>query len=436
MPSWPLKILISTLVALAAIFVLVLVQESPQWVFHAFGQKSKFPILQFIGVSMGGVLIAIQATLSYSRAKAMEDTAKAHLEANSNFERGQQQERFKNAIEHLGHKMESVRLGGAYELFHIAQEFKHLRKAAFDILCAHIRSTTKKDEYRKKYSERPSEEIQSLLTLLFVNDHNIFEGERIDLSNCWLNGSILTRARLARADFWKAHLKGAGLNEADLQCTVLYGADLRHSALWKSNLNESNLERSVLKGSDLNNSSLKGAVLIGANMQGVVLKFADMSGSHLACADLRGSDISNAKLLGADLTCANLQGSLISNASMVEAEMLFCDVRGAQRRKATGTEVHHSFSKCILDYGGRHTDISNVVFGGGISREYIDEVAGLTIERLGDLWQAKMTKHIGKAKVHEVPEECELKIGSYTKEDAEKWIADYEEKSAADLQNC
>lgn len=430
-----LRVLIAILAALGLIFVVVLLQETPQWIFHAFGQENKFPILQFIGVSMGGVLLAIQAILSYSRAKAMEDTAKANLEANSNFERGHQQERFKNAIEHLGHEMESVRLGGAYELFHIAQEFRHLRKAAFDILCAHIRSTTKSDPYRVQYADRPSEEIQSILTLLFVKDHRIFEGERIDLSNCWLNGAILSRARLARADFWKAHLKGAGLNDTNLEATVLYGADLRHSALWKSNLNESNLERSVLKGADLNNSSLKGSILIGANLQGAILRSADMSGSHLACADLRGSDISDAMLLGAGLTCVNLQGSFISNANMAEAEMFLCDVRGSQRRKASGSQVHHSFKQCILGYSEKDTDLSDVIFAGGVSQEYIDQVMGLKLARLGEEWETKVAKHVGKPKVHEPSPEYDLKLGSYTKEDAEKWISEYEDQSLENSRN-
>ena len=434
MPIALLASLVAILTVLGILFVIILVQESPQWIFYAFGKNDKFSILQFIGVSMGGVLLAIQALLSYSRAKALEDTAKAHLEANSNVQHGHQQERFKTAIEHLGHKMESVRLGGAYELFHIAQEFQHLRKAAFDILCAHIRSTTKDDDYRIKYAERPSEEIQSLLTLLFVKEHDIFQGERIDLSNCWLNGSILSKARLARADFWRAHLKGAGLNEADLQGSILYGADLRHSALWKSNLNASNLERSILKGADLNNASLNASILIGANMQGVILKSADMAGSHLACADLRGSDISEAKLVSADLTCVQLQGSFVSNVNMAEAEMFLCDLRGTQRRKANGCEVRHSFSSCISDYSEKDADISNIIFGGGITREYVNHVLSLQLERLGGQWKLKITKHIDMPKVHEMPEDHDVQLGSYTKEDAKQWILEYEDQSVEDSQ--
>ena len=37
--------------------------------------------LKFLGISMGGILIALQALMSYKRAKAMEQTAEAQADA-------------------------------------------------------------------------------------------------------------------------------------------------------------------------------------------------------------------------------------------------------------------------------------------------------------------------------------------------------------------
>ena len=39
-------------------------------------------------------------------------------------------------------RSDSVRLGGAYELFHLAQDTEELRQTVLDILYAHIRRTT------------------------------------------------------------------------------------------------------------------------------------------------------------------------------------------------------------------------------------------------------------------------------------------------------
>ena len=177
--------------------------------------------------------------MSYKRAKALEDTAaeqaeatKEQAKANHNTEQGQRQQRLRNAIQHLGHKSASVRLGGAYELFHLVEEedMKKLRQTVLDILCAHIRQTTGTAKYREVHNSRPSEEIRSLLFLLFGRPHVVFKGCSIDLQGSYLNGADLSRARLSganltRAKLLNAELTGANLARANLTFTELTGPD-------------------------------------------------------------------------------------------------------------------------------------------------------------------------------------------------------------------
>ena len=118
---------------------------SEELTFYLLGKREKFEVLKFLGVGMGGVLLTLQVWMSHKRAKAMESTASAQAKAteeqakaNRNTEQGQRQERLKNAIGHLGHQSDSVRLGGAYELFHLARDTEELRRTVLDILCAHI----------------------------------------------------------------------------------------------------------------------------------------------------------------------------------------------------------------------------------------------------------------------------------------------------------
>ena len=155
----------------------------------------------------------------------MENAANAQAEANQNTERGQRQERLKNAIEHLGHASDSVRLGGAYELFHLAQDNKDLCQTVMDILCAHIRRTSE-SEYREKHKWKPSEEVQSLLTLLFVQEYKVFKGCHINLQASWLNGATLVGARLRCATLDEIYLQGAFLDDARLQGASLIQAKL------------------------------------------------------------------------------------------------------------------------------------------------------------------------------------------------------------------
>ena len=175
-------VLIVLLILLVVIFVVVMLSENPERIFNLLGTakngESKYETLKFLGIGMGGILIALQALMSYRRAKAMEDTAKSQADAVLKTEQGQRQDRLKNAIEHLGHKSDSVRLGGAYELFHLAkdtlvEDTEKLSQTVLDILCAHIRRTTSESEYREKHKLKPSEEVQSLLTLLFVQEYEV-----------------------------------------------------------------------------------------------------------------------------------------------------------------------------------------------------------------------------------------------------------------------
>ena len=260
--------LIVVLVGLLGTFLAVLFWGGAEkFIVQLFGLEEwqKYEALKFLGIGMGGVLLALQAVIANKRAKAMGDAADAQASAadaqarateeqataNKNTEQGQRQERLKNAIEHLGHSSDSVRLGGAYELFHLAEDedtakdkkdTKDLRQTALDILCAHIRRTTSEEKYRAKHKSKPSEEIQSLLTLLFVQEHKVFTGRdiNINLQGSCLNGSNLRQARLEKAylegaQLHGAHLGGAQLHGAHLEGAQLHGAHLGRSAVaWDS----------------------------------------------------------------------------------------------------------------------------------------------------------------------------------------------------------
>ncbi|MCY3667497.1 MAG: pentapeptide repeat-containing protein [Gemmatimonadetes bacterium] len=259
-------------------FVGVLFSEcAEKYISELLGLSDKNEALKFLGISMGGILVALQALMSYRRAKAMEETAKSQARAteeqanaNKNTEQGQRQERLKNAIEHLGHEKDSVRLGGAYELFHLAKDIKELRQTVLDILCAHIRQTTGESKYRETHSSKPSEEVQSLLTLLFVQEHEVFKGCHINLQGSWLNGASLSRARLVKATLSKAQLQGVGLDEVQLQGADLDKTQLQGALLFKARLQGANLDKAQLQGAFLFETQLQEAFLLEAELQGVV----------------------------------------------------------------------------------------------------------------------------------------------------------------------
>ena len=402
------------------------------------GLIAKNKILTFLGIGMGGILVALQALMSYKRAKAMEDTAKAQADAVSKTEDGQRQERLRNAIEHLGNEKDSVRLGGAYELFHLAkdakEDAKELRQTALDILCAHIRWTTGESEYQKVHASKPSEEVQSMLRLLFVQDHEVFKGLRIELQGSWLNGANLVKARLEKAVLTRVHLQGATLMEAHLQDANLIEAYLQGASLRLAHLQKAFLIRARLQGVKLFKARLQGANLLGVHLQGANLGAADIQGADIEGGHLQGAYLFGTRLQGANLRGADMQGTNLGRAHLQGTYLFRTRLQGANLLEAhlRGCESQfwyfwESFEACIRSRIGKKTDLSGVVFAGGLTKEDMDSlVEGLSDEKANEL-REKLEPHIDQPESNELPEERgAITKPPYTKEEAEQWIAEYE----------
>lgn len=391
--------LCSLLVLLFAAFVAVMVSETAEeCIGRLLGlgspeKSEKNRILTFLGIGMGGILLALQAVIANRRAKALEDTANAQAKANQNTERGQRQERLKNAIEHLGHDSDSVRLGGAYELFHLAQDTEDLRQTVMDILCAHIRRTTREDKYPGMHKRRPSEEVQSLLTLLFVQEHEVFKGCHINLQGSWLNGANLKRARLQGSNLVEAYLQGTELQEAKL-----HGANLVEASL-----QEAELGGAQMHGARLGKAHLQRAILEHARLYGADLVEAKLQVAYLHKAQLQGTSLMEARLQGADLSFAHLEG-------------IHCQDLGMP------------FAEHIRYWSGKDSMLHAAIFEGELNREDVDSlVEGLFNEKAKKDLREKLEPHIGKPESNELPENSGAITGAYTEEEAERWISEYGE---------
>ncbi len=396
-----LSFLIALLVLAFGAFVGILFSEcAEKYISELLGLSDKNDALKFLGIGMGGILVALQALMSYRRAKAMEGTAESQAKAteeqakaNQHTEEGQRQERLRNAIEHLGHDKESVRLGGAYELFHLAKDTGDLRQTVLDILYAHIRRTTGESKYRETHKSKPSEEIQSLLTLLFVQKHEVFKDCHINLQGSWLNGADLKEARLEKADLSRAHLQKADLREAQLQ-----GANLNGAYLTKADLS-----RTQLRGGYLN-----GAYLTKADLSRTQLQGANLNGAYLPEADLR-----EAQLQGANLNLAQLQGAMLSKANL----------QGVQSDEYNSLPFLQLINKSI----GKESDLSNIIFAKGL----YEGIVKISIEGLPDYEAEELHDrlgfHIRGFPSNQLPQDSGAITGSYTAEEAEQWIAEYDQ---------
>ena len=373
--------------------------------------SEKYDVLKVIGYCVAGVVSIWLAWAANKRANAIDATAREQVNATKNTEEGQRQERLKNAIEHLGHKRDSVRMGGAYELFHLAKdtEDEDLRQTVMDILCAHIRQMTRGKDYQADHKTKPSEEIQSLLTLLFTQKHNVFEDCSVNLQGSCLNGVALIQARLKRANLWRAQLQGAALWEAQLQGAFLMDAQLQRATIWRAQLQGADLSKAKLQEANLINAQLMTSLRrdLQPQLQGANLVNAQLQGAILWGAQLQGANLSKAQLQGADLKEARLQG--VSSQEMLPI-------------------LSAGFESEIRDRIGKPSDLDGIIFAGGLQQEDLDTICGsLSAEKGQEALREKLRPHIGKPANHELPENSGAETGAYTQEEAEQWIAEYQE---------
>ena len=75
---------------------------------------------------------------------------------------------------------------------------------------------------------------------------------------------------------------------------------------------------------------------------------------------------------------------------------------------------------------GQESDLSWVIFAGGLGEDDVDSLVKDLTKKENEL-KEELTPHVGKPESKELPEDSGTIIGSYTKEDAERWIAEYEQ---------
>ena len=431
------------------------------WLCYLSGSDTKKEALQQLGWIAAGMLSVWGIFVASRRAKAMADTVKAA-------EEGNRQQRFKDAVEQLGHKTESVRMGGAHTLLHVALEIEPWRQSIVEILCAHIQCTTQRQEkYQKIYAETPSTEIQLLMRLLFVKStlgekkwEKLWMDLNTNLSGSYLCGIVLQdaqfqRARLRNAQFQGARLQnaqfqGARLQNAQFQRARLQNAQFQGAWLRNAQFQRAQLQNAQFQGARLQNAQFQRVQLRNAQFQRALLQNAQFQRALLRNAQFQRARLRNAQFQRAQLRDAQFQGALLTNAQFQGALLMNAQFQGAWLRNAQfqgcvsdgPTQWNDSFSKQIMQRVGKDAELSGAIFAGGIQQEDLYRM----VEELGhieemsheelDEFRNVMAEHVDKPErrgADAIPEQFRgnVALGAYTEAEAKQWIASYEESMKA-----
>jgi uncharacterized protein YjbI with pentapeptide repeats len=206
--------------------------------------------------------------------------------------------RFSQAIGHLASEKMEIRIGGIYELEHLAQAAPSEHWLTIEVLTAFVRERSQTLPARepsimgpisplvsgtRRQSSRIPTDVQSVMTVLSRRDVSKDRSDRvIELRASNLRDADLNGIELPGADLWKVNLREAQLWQAKLAGTSLGRANLIEASLWQADLAGAYLWRANLEGANLSEANLARANLEGSNLTG-----ANLHQTNLADADLR-----------------------------------------------------------------------------------------------------------------------------------------------------
>ena len=145
------------------------------------------------------------------------------------------------------------------------------------------------------------------------------------------------------------------------------------------------------------------ADLLDTHLQGSILKFAHVQGATLVNTRLQGANLWEASLQGANLNQARLQG--------INYE---------------GSDT--SFAERIRGWIGKESISPVAIFAGGLTQKDVDSFAeALPNENAKNNLREKLKPHIGEPENKQLPKNSNAITKAYTKEEAEQWIAEYED---------
>ena len=265
-----------------------------------------------------------------------------HIQQNQ-FEKQQCDARFSSGVELLGNPNESARIGGAYSLYFLASENKEYLNPVCEILCAHIRNITSDKDYQEKYQEKFSNEILSIIGLLFKdkNDSLIFNDCVKDFTGAYLHGASFLNAKLNNVCFKGASLYNVEfiqgtLNYVDFSNATLNNVYFSFDTLSNIRFFGTKLENVRFMGtlndimffeSELNDVDFPCSILSKIYFTGVELNNVNFL-SKLSDCSFSFSKLRNVNFDGAELSGGDFMGAELSNVRFNEAKLSnvkFCD---------------------------------------------------------------------------------------------------------------
>lgn len=378
--------------------------------------------LKIILSVLAGVGVFFGIYVSLWRAKTTEESVKLQAEAIK--KQGQQiqlavksqiDERFSNAIEHLGSDKEPVLLGGIAELHQTAKESsKDYAEVAFNILCSYIRSNT--NIYKKNADDFNATAIQTIINYLFKpssGNENPYKNLKTDLSHSNLLGVDLNDCDFTGADFSfslmpsmeNVMLDYANIGSADFSVATLKNVSLKKARVFNarfilSRLTDVSFEECsdggvIFIDSDLTNvsfanTSIYKSLFLSCLLDRVNFENVNFTTTSFACSLIRNTDFTNLPMMFELDFRATAFSKSIFKSFMSKCKFNGCDNSYSSHR--------YFFEERLSSQLGKKADVSNINFNKTLfSDSNIGELSNADVEELRDLYLKQKEKRLKRS---------------------------------------
>ncbi|MEN7549285.1 pentapeptide repeat-containing protein [Rapidithrix thailandica] len=321
-------------ILLILIFSFICIEQIALWAYPKDNARNG-KVLQLILNVLGGTAVLYGLYVAFRRARAMERGVEIQGEAlekqSEQIEltrKSQIDERFKNAVEHLGSDKEPIILGGIAELHQIALENHEMyAEVVFNILCSYIRSTSNMKKEPKDINRTIN---QTIINYLFQNhevDNYPYSNLSPDLSYSNLNGTNLENVNISNANlsfcflpsinastFTKSNFSSSNFLSVDLSNIKFYECEFFETYFnisYFQNIEFINIKCStslfspIILNSEFKNVEFRGIELYNSNFFACYFEECTFSRANILKSFFIGSGFKNVKF------DTNLFGSLI-----------------------------------------------------------------------------------------------------------------------------
>jgi uncharacterized protein YjbI with pentapeptide repeats len=261
--------------------------------------------------------------------------------------------------------------------------------------------------------------------------HRVY-GKALDLSGASLQGVGWTSVQLQGANLENANLQkalfiGVQFQNANLKASKLQGANFHYEYL-KDLKSEAEYTEAINKGVILKGTEFQGTDFEHAELQETYLVDAQLQGANLMYTQLQGANLSGTQLQGANMACSSCQKTILSSANLRGANLIRSNLEGAN---LSGTQLQGAD---LTD-----TKLQETKLGGAqLQGVYVcPKYSLLTFEKRVKQQIGKKTDIDGLKKQYQASNKAEkagvildlseATIGTYSKEDAKRWITDYKQ---------